>query len=455
MNELLNGTLDEAIEKLASLAADRRTRPQTYAEKVAAGDFLASLGDTVQNNPALSHALIGGAAGAGLGGLSTAYGNRGKEPGQKRSLMSSMLTGGLAGAGIGAGVGAARTGLAGLKGPGAESMGTDALKPGEYVDPVTQKRMGISPDVLKQHPDLHKRIRELTTPSLQTTVGAGLNSAWDKAKELAPTSSAVMPWVAGADAALHNPIASLNRIQPGQAGGSLGRSLLMDSFAGKDGGGKGSTPNPLHKAIAGDTAAGGVMPGGNEVSGYTPGTHHEVLDQRNPKNWLMKKWQALQGKAPGLLGQPNPKGMAGLLGERSGPTDGARVVARTTSAEPKDVKVTRGDPSEPGGRSEVIESHTGKPKTFEITEGEIAHRKGTAYNANELHKGRNLYKVPGTNMTYQGAGSYRNAILGRALGYSAPFLAEAGGRGVMQDLSNKDELQKLMAEHAKPIPEKK
>jgi hypothetical protein len=113
---LIEGTIDAAIEQLAKRAADLRTRPSTYAEKVAEGasDLLGGRGEHLKNNPTLMHSLIGGAAGAGLGGIGTAVSNLGKEKEDRRSILGSALTGGLAGTAVGAGASLAHKGIEGM-----------------------------------------------------------------------------------------------------------------------------------------------------------------------------------------------------------------------------------------------------------------------------------------------------------------------------------------------------
>lgn len=112
-------TLEEVAARLAAQAEKAASCPKSWAEKQAEGmsDYLSGLGQTLQSHPELRHALMGGAVGAGLGGLGTAWGNRGKDPGERRSVVGSALTGGLAGAAVGGGASLLHKGIAGMQQP--------------------------------------------------------------------------------------------------------------------------------------------------------------------------------------------------------------------------------------------------------------------------------------------------------------------------------------------------
>lgn len=447
MNELLNGTLAEAVEKLAAYAAERRTRPQTYAEKSAAGDFLSSLGDTIKNNPTIGHALIGGGLGAGLGGLSTAYGNSGKDDSQKRSILSSMLTGGLAGAGVGTGVGLARQGLGGLKGPDA-SMGSDALHAGEFVDPATGTKMRIDPAALKNNPDLHKQVKSLTTPSVQSHLAGGAHALWQGLKEQTPTSAAVMPWLIGGDAALHFPGIGLNRIRPGQAGGHIGRELFEHGLPGID-------DKVIHPDLKGamSQGLGGTrptevdVPGGGK--GWTKGKFTELKDRINPGGWLGRQVSNLRSAYPKVLGRPSDPTLGEAVGSRAGAGYGDRPVASMEYTPTEERKLV-GETSK--GKEESKVEHVKPKETKVLSEGQIGETKRLGHRTHPEYGGRSLSRIPGTNITYAGAKSLGGAALGRSLGYAAPFGAEWLGRGMAHDLENRQTLRDLMAQHAKPVP---
>ena len=455
MNELINGTAQDAIEKLAALAAARRTSP--FAVKAAGvGDFLSSLGEKVQGNPALGHALLGGGLGAAAMGVNTAFNNRGKDEAQKRSVLGSVLTGGLAGAGIGAGVGAARQGLDNLKnGPGANSLGSDALKPGQFIDPATGGKMVIDPKALKENPELHKQVKSLTTPTMQTTLAGGFGSFLQGVKDRTPTSASILPWVAGADAALHAPGFGLARIDAGRVGGRVGTDLLqrgVRELAGKE-------PNPLQTAIMNNEAPGGTRPVENPAGGWHRGKFHETHDTFDPKTWAGRQVDKVRAKAPRLLGRPNPPGMADLLGRRGGADGGTRTVATThyTPVEVREVEQEVGGPKGSGtARTEKVKEEFVKdPTKATINEGQIAEAKRVGHGKHEGYAGRQLYKLPFTNKTYAGMTSFGRGAALRAGLYGAPLAAEYLYRGLEEDTRNKETLRELMARYAKPAPEGK
>lgn len=446
MNELISGTLEQAIEKLAALAAVRRTTP--FAVKAAGvSDFLSSLGEKVQNSPALSHALIGGGLGSAAMGVNTAFNNRGKDPSQKRSVLGSILTGGLAGAGVGAGVGVAREGLDNLKnGPGANGLGSDSLKPGQFTDPATGQKMVIDPKALKENPELHKQVKSLTTPTMQTTVAGGVGSVLQGIKDRTPTTASILPWVMGADAAMHAPIPGLgwNRIQPWQAGGHVGREL--------------------YNAGLGDAAKGGLIPdaavkgNASAVNATSPsGVSIETHDRVEPKNWLSKKLNQLGVKT--RMTRPSSQTLGDYLGNRSGPaTLGDRDVASVTHTPKNEAEVIR-EREGPGGKGRDIFKEktvsTEPPVTTKINEKHVGDVKGKGHGASEAYKGRQLYRLPGTNKTYAGMTSYGRGAALRAGLYGAPLAAEYLYRGIEEDMQKKESLRDLMARYAKPAPEGK
>ncbi len=228
MEDLIAGSLVDAMEALAKLAADRRTRPSTYAEKQAAGmsDVLSSLGGRLQQNPTAGGALLGGGLGAGVGALSTAFGNRGKEDYERKSLLGGALGGGLAGAGLGAGAGLAYTGAKAMGQN--QGVGTGDASPLTYTDPGTGKQMQIDPGALKANPQLNDHIRQLkqqappekalasvggnlwnfgrramTLPTLGLSHLLPKSEQGDVAGNL-PVSSTVLPGMAMADYALNS-----------------------------------------------------------------------------------------------------------------------------------------------------------------------------------------------------------------------------------------------------------
>lgn len=444
VEELLNGTLENAVEKLAAYAADLRTRPRTYAEKQATStaDFLTSLGDKLKENPGLGGAMLGGGLGAGLGGISAAYGNRDKDPVSKRSILGSMLTGGIAGAGVGAGAGLAHKGLSGVSGI-TGGMGSDALKPGEFTDPATGQTMQIDPTALKDNPELHKQIRSLTTPSLQSTVAGGASALWDKIKQQVPTSAAILPWVGGADLALHAPGIGLGRIDANAAGGRIGSKLFSQGLRSAEG------IDPALQAAMGK-APGGTMPkelpGGK---GWVEGSHVAMSDRINPRTYIERQINKLRGAFPKTLGRPNPKTLGDLLGERHGPGVGEREVAKMTYTPVEERELTDKSTSP---EEKFKKRHVMPAKQLSVTEKLIGDTKEVGHQNHPTLSGRQLYRLPGTNITYAGAKSLGGGALMRLAGYGLPIAGEYMARGMSEDLDNQQTLRDLIAKHAKPIP---
>lgn len=187
----VDGTLEDAVEALAGRAADLRTRPYTAAEKraVAASDVLGSLGRAAKDHPMLGSALLGGALGAGAGGLSASVANADEPEHRRRSVLGSALTGGLAGAGVGAGLSALRSGLSGLN-----IRRHDALTPGAFTDPSTGRKMVISPEAIRADPDLPAAVQASSAenPSLPERAVGGLWEAVKTPWKVAPVSATAL-----------------------------------------------------------------------------------------------------------------------------------------------------------------------------------------------------------------------------------------------------------------------
>jgi hypothetical protein len=137
------GTFADALTALAGRYAARQDRLPTYQEKLAQGqDFLSSLGEHIQKNPEIAGALLGGAGGAGLGGLSTVFGNRRREREDRRSPWQAALTGGLAGAALGGGIGLGSRafGSVGKEMPGTKPVGFMEDGKVRMIDPSKLER---------------------------------------------------------------------------------------------------------------------------------------------------------------------------------------------------------------------------------------------------------------------------------------------------------------------------
>lgn len=437
-NEFVAGTLDEAVEKLAAMATRARAG---WPEKSAAGDFLSGLGAAVQANPTLSHALLGGGAGALVGGAGAAAANAGKDPARRRSVMRTALTGGLAGLGLGAGLGLARTAGGNLSAGG----GADAPRAGEFVDATTGQRMAVDPKALRDHPDLAKRIKALTTPTFQTAVAGGVGSAVDKIREQIPTTAALFPWVAGADALAHAPGIGLSRVAPGQVGGHYGQLNFDRGLQGHDMGGREKLKDVIRRNLAPGTRPEGelAVAGGSPASG---------------SGWRGVLHRLRNGAAPG-------GGALGLGRQTFSPTDTTEV-ASLTYPKTETVKVRESAKTTgPGGPNFDSKHLTERPVTRPVLDADnrpVMSRE--AMNAGEVAsikargaelEGRQAYRVPGTNRYYRGMTSVPRALGLRAGLYGVPMAGEYLARGLADDAKSRQTLRELMQQYAKPVPEGK
>lgn len=442
--EFLSGTMAEAIEKLAEVASGRRS----HIEKTADG-FLSSLGSTIKDNPALSHALVGGGLGAAAGGISTAVSNRGKDDSDRKGLLGSMATGGLMGAAAGGGVGLARQGLSNLS-AGGGGMGSDALKPGQYMDPATGKMMSIDPQALKNDPELHAKVKALTTPTLQSKITGTVGGVLEGIREKTPWSSVGVPAAMAVDTALHAPGVGLAHATPETAGGYYGRKWLA-SGASEHGG----LSDEMKKTFFENKAPG--TNGGKEVSvpGHTP--------QAPGGSWLSKMKDKLTGSRAG-------KGITDILGYKAGPGVGDSPAMTVKSPEMRDVEQTsypmtkdpisgkmepdKSSPSKWTEREPAL-GRDGNPRFREesLSHGTLGDLKGVGAKADEKFKDRSMFRIPKTNRMYPGMKTTGGALGMRAAGYATLFAAEYLTRGLMEDANNRQSLRELMQQHTKPVPE--
>lgn len=438
MNDLISGSLTDAIEKLASMAADLRTRPRTYAEKVAAGasDFLSSLGEQVKNNPALSHALVGGGLGAAAGGVNTMLGNRGKEEGQRKGLLGGMFTGTLAGAAAGGGIGMARMGLENMKQPGGAghaTMGHDALKPGQFE--AGGQKMMIDPKALKDNPNLHRQIKDLTTPNFQTTLASGVGGVLQGIQERTPTMSGILPYVAAADLAMHGPGFGMARTTADRVGGHAGRKWLSEGIGSLE-----HVSDKMKKVISNNADVGRSKNLKVDIPGYTPS---------GPPNLLKRTWNRIAGNGGGEYGARD------VVGGRTTPSTGVDAAIKIKYPKTKEVDkikydATTGKPADKwketervrkGGKTVIEKEH--------LNHAQIATAKNNAAKADPYFAGRSIFRFPGTNRVYRGG-----AFGLRAGVYSVPLATEYLARGLDEHTKNQKSLRELMAQHAKPVPEK-
>lgn len=438
--DIVNGTLEEAMEKLAELAAYYRTGP---CEKRAEGGFLSSIGSMVQNNPAISHALIGGGVGALGTGLSTAWNNQGKDPSQKKSVLSSSLLGGLLGAGVGGGIGAARTGISNMKPGGITTQ--DTLTPGRFTDPVTKQQMSIDPKVLQDHPELPKDIKSLTSSSLQGQISTGIGDVWRGVKSHVPNFASVFPFMAATDLALHAPVVGLARSTPETAGGYYGNKWFNVGVNSS------SKLDPTIQQVLHEN-----KPVGEHGGVTTKLPQH--TSPGDPTSWLGRMRERLFGKPS--------KGIRDILGSTYGSATGDEPVLET--AQPRTKKVTQVDnPLMEGERGPVPDksvsqtSEVTKPVYDEhgnpiidrkqLSRGTVGMLKGEGAKLDPDFAGRSVMRIPGTNRIYRGAATLGGAALARLGIYGAPMAADYVYTGLKEDSKKQQAMRDIIARYAKPV----
>jgi len=457
---LLDGTLQDAVEALAKRAADLRTRPVTVAEreKVAAADFLAGLGDWVKSNPLQAGSLLGGVAGAGLGGASTAFGNRGKPEEQKRSVLSSMLTGGLAGTALGGGGALAYKGYQGMQTGQQGFQPGDDLRPGEFAR--DGQKFKIDPKVLRQNPGLHSEVRKLTAQAnpldtgLKSVLGAGKalldrqiapdqgfgNPDGNFLDKYLPATSTWLPRLGLADAALHSQKLRLGErmgmgfVRPER---STDINHLLEGIKGKDSG----IPEAIQKAMHQQNQPGG--PGGTLMgmpASPTPGDVHvpfsgpndkrtvaNILTEGNRGAGSWKDWFKDRLKKPGWA---KGQGHESVLDVKHQPM--------------KDVVEETKGPT--GSYKQTLKQPDGPPVVESLSRQQLEQAK--------LRGFRELNKDSPRSGLYKGILGQRNLgspmarIGGRIAGYGLAPLAEYAVRSHLEDMNKQDRLRQLMAAHA-------
>ena len=178
---------DEAIRQLASVYADERVFQKSAREKLAAPEWLTSIGSTVINDPVARNALVGSAVGAVGGAGAHAF----SQPKGKKSkgLLSQALYGGLAGGAIGAGTGMVQSTSQG------QNPGLNAGGRGNSM---------VDAKALAKNPKLLQEIRQLSssTNSFEDLIYGAANRGYSFMRENLPISTFAMP--AYGAAALYN-----------------------------------------------------------------------------------------------------------------------------------------------------------------------------------------------------------------------------------------------------------
>lgn len=445
------------------------------------GDVLTSLGQAVQNNPAMASTLLGGGVGALAGGGSAMLANRTRPEGRKKSMLGSALTGGLAGAAIGGGAGLAAKGLSGMQ---TEPQGLghgDALKPGMFTDPETGQTMRIDPAALKANPGLAAQVKGLSQPpnpvdstlrgalregtsfaanalpfGHRITRGLGLTpsggggsggggggapgpggepeKSWiDKH---IPTSSEYLPAVGFWDAALHSPLNLGERVGLGRIRPEASRSL-SNLQAGLDD----SLPKPVSELLK-TTAKPSTK--GNWVENGAKGQSiaGQLANSRlSPPRLSL---QNLANKISERLGRNNP--MAKVFPQRSYSRDPNREVLRIHS------KGTKGT-TEAGPDGEPVHKPGKAPSTNGVAAQTIMDTKARGYAKNtgaaSVKEAPALMNVFGKEYS---VGSKPWRVGGRLALYGGLPLAEYAANVQGQEDANNTKLRELMKQYAKPVP---
>lgn len=463
-NSLVEGTLQEAVEVLAKLASYRRVVPASYAdrEKVANTDFLSGIGEQMKKNPMLAQTLIGTAAGAGIGGIGTAIGNMGRKDRDRKSVWGNAMTGALAGAGLGAGVGAIRSGFGGL-GSANPGVGMEDVKGGRFS--FGGKNFAITPEALKKNPGLVDEVRSINGPRpLPEQAVTGTIGALGALGQAAPITSGLLPYVGAADLALHAPGVGLARIRPDQAAGRLGREILMHGVTSTDAGK--ALPEPIRQTIL----------GGKNISNDTAVAPHErgllgKLFKRDPiaptapgspDTTIWGRIKQRLGYGSGTTGETSARDW--LTQRRAGNANPDANVLQVTERTPVMEKVehnTGGGKRGRGGAKTVFEQQRRYPAPAGSPPGTLGapvetvktHRMTGAERAQVMQQGaaslgrtagRNLYRLPFTNMTYTGMGSTARALGLRAALYGAPMLGEYAIRSYGSELGRQRRMDEII-----------
>lgn len=438
---LLDGTLDDAVEALARRAVHLRYSPATASDRalVKQANFLGGLGETLKGNPALTAALVGGGLGAGVGGIHAAVTNRGKDPSERRGIFGSALTGGLAGGAIGGGLGLARQGYQKLtRTPQGVEHG-DAIGPGEFdhpliVDEATGKpmRMRIDPDVLKSNPGIVARMKELNTPSSASAFAGTVLGGFDKLRDQVPITGTAAAIGGAADLALHNPLTGFARRSAENVGGRIGRNLLGRGAAASS-----TLEQSLKDAITGNVQLGGVKP----VEITDPVTGQKTYSNISDRHVSARGHDV-----------PKGKGVLEILGGGKATKDiGTGSALEVTHLPTVDGKQKVQSTSVPGATDEIpIKVPKGEIKVDKLNHAVLGQLKAEGQ-AGSRFADRQLYQIPRTRFSYTGARSLPAALASRAVFYGAPMASEFLLRGIGDDAERKSESRRIVSQFAKPV----
>ena len=385
---------------------------------------------SLKENPILAQALIGSAAGAGIGGIGTMFNNMVRKRRDRKSVIGNALTGALAGAGLGAGVGAARSGILNLSNSPGLAEGRD-IWPGTFE--MDGQQFQISPDALRKNPELLHTVKDLTTsrPLPQRIVGNTVG-ALDTVRKALPWTGTAAALVAPIDFMLHNPLFGINKIDASQATGRLGRDILTKGVTSTDLGK--NLPEPIQKAIVGN------QPIANGVS-VAP----------HQRSWLAQRFGANPVKPTDVTVMDRVRRLLRLDPRQYTATDWLthRRASRgrgsdnvlTVSHTPTE-KVTQRDSY---GNTASYEQPRPEATTYKhltrATRDQLM-REGAEQLAST--QGRNLYRMRGTNWTYTGAKSIGGALGTRAALYGVPMFAAYGIKSYQDDAARQQSLQDII-----------
>lgn len=330
---LIADSLEEAVELLAKRAADLRSRPRTWSEKKAAGlsDVLGGMGSWAKANPLAASGVAGGALGAGIGGIGTMLGNRGKDEDEQRSTLGSTLTGGLAGAAMGAGGAAVYQGSKGMQAP--------------KETPLTA---------------LNQKVKELQAKNpIDEAVKGTASGVWSGIKSH-PWTTGTLAGLGSLDAALHSQNARLGErigwgmIRPEMStdknhllkgiqehGDALGISESVQKALLRN------SPN-VPGTIAADSHPAARVPGNKSTTGVTDLVGRHSMAGTPGESFLTRAWNRLRGvEGPGdaallrVYDQPNLEHTEREAINASNPQAGYKETKTTTPGSTKTDTLTR------------------------------------------------------------------------------------------------------------------
>lgn len=428
MIDWLNMTVKEAAEKIAEIAADRRTYPEKRAE---GSGLLSGIGGFLQQNPTAAHALMGGALGAGATGIGTALGNSGKPEDERRSVLSSMLGGAAGGAALGGGLSMAGSALGEIRNGMPHH---DAIPHGQFKDPSSGRQMTVPPEVLRQHPELADRVRQLTQPQgIMDRAWGGVQSLWEGATNLAPVSSRALPVAAGLDVAMRNrgETMGFGHVRPSHTNNP-------DAFRAGISGVPGVKEKIVEDVVNGERTGVGsnstrAVPGAADGADLATAVQQRLGQQPPPANWRER------------LSQLTGRG-------RENANESVLDITHRPRAASKDRELI--NPENPALWRERPGEVRLDPRTESLGRGAARQANRAGHAALEGLDGhstpRSLFRMFGHDIPVHRA---IPAIGGRALFYGGLPILENAVRSGLTGHNREQELRDLMMRYARPVPQ--